>query len=147
MANRIVVGYDGSDASKGALDKAIELAKGDPDAEITVVCGQDRPPAWVTYRGTTVEAQTHIEEIEKEIAADLEEAAKVVSAAGIKVATTCTRDHPVDLLLNVAHEIGAGWIVVGAKGAGALHDVVMGSTTTKLLHQSDVSVVVVPVRK
>ncbi len=144
MANKIVVGYDGSDASKAALDKAVELAKCGPDTEITVVCGQDRPPTWVTYRGPTVEAEAHIAQIEKEIAADLEEAAKVVSAAGVKVATTCTRDHPVDLLLNVAHEIGAGWIVVGAKGAGALHDVVMGSTTTKLLHHSDIPVVVVP---
>jgi len=144
VASKIVVGYDGSDASKAALDKAVELAKCDPGAEITVVCGQDRPPAWVTYRGPTVEAQAYIEQIEKEIAADLEEAAKVVSDAGIKVATTCTRDRPVDLLLNVAHEIGASWIVVGAKGAGAVRDVVMGSTTMKLLHKSDIPVVVVP---
>jgi nucleotide-binding universal stress UspA family protein len=147
MAAQIVVGYDGSEAAKAALEKAVELAKC-AAAEITIVCGEDRPPSWigVTYRGVvSPEVETYWKEVRDQVAAELEEAAALVRDRGVKVATACTGEHPVDLLLKVAHEVGASWIVVGAKGAGMVHHVVMGSTTMKLLHHSDIPVVVVPV--
>jgi nucleotide-binding universal stress UspA family protein len=116
-------------------------------AEITIVCGEDRPPSWigVTYRGVvSSEVETYWKEIRDEVEAELEEAAARVRAKGVTVATVCNGEHPVDLLLNVAHEVGASWIVVGAKGAGTVHRMVAGSTTMKLLHHSDIPVVVVP---
>jgi nucleotide-binding universal stress UspA family protein len=90
------------------------------------------------------EVETYWKEIRDEVEAELEEAAAMVRANGVPVATVCTGEHPVDLLLNVAHEVGASWIVVGAKGVGTVHRMVMGSTTMKLLHHSDIPVVVVP---
>jgi len=81
-----------------------------------------------------------------QVARDMEEAVERVRKAGVRVSSACTRDHPVDLLLNVAHEIQADMIVVGAKGPGTVHDVALGSTAMKLLHHSDIPVVVVPPR-
>jgi len=144
MNGKVIVGYDGSEQAKAALAKAIELARAGDDGEVTIVCGQDRPPHWVTYRGPVVEMNAYLEELDKEIVKGLEEAAKTVSDAGVKVATTCTREHPVDLILKIADEVGAEAIVVGAKGSGSGHDVVMGSTTMKILHHSTIPVVVVP---
>jgi nucleotide-binding universal stress UspA family protein len=146
MASKIVVGYDGSDVAKAALDKAIELAKCG-DGEITIVCGEDRPPSWVglTYRGVvSPEMESYWKEVQAKIAAEIEEAAEHVRKADVKAVTACTSDHPVDLIIKVAEEIGASWIVVGSRGEGTGHRTVLGSNTMKLLHHSTVPVVVVP---
>ena len=134
MSHKIVVGYDGSDVAWAAIDKAVELASGGDHWEITVVCGEDRPADWSgqSFKGIPVAMEPWLKDWSREVAADMEEAVKRVSDAGVPVSSACTRDHPVDLILNVAHDIGAEMIVVGVKGTGAFHRVVLGSTTTKL---------------
>lgn len=150
MAHKIVVGYDGSETARAALDKAIELARRDDDGEITVVCGEDRPADWSsqTYKGGfAVKMEPWLKDWRDQVAKDTEEAVERVRTAGVAAASACTQDHPVDLLLKVAHDIGAEMIVVGAKDTGTLHDVVLGSTAMKLLHHSDIPVMVVPTPK
>jgi len=149
MAHKIIVGYDGSDMAKAALDKAIDFAGQSDGWEITVVCGEDRPADWSgqSFKGFGVNMEVWLKDWRAEVAADMEEAVERVRKAGIPAASACTQDQPVDLLLNVAHEIGAELIVVGAKGGGTVHDVVLGRTATKLLHHSDIPVVVVPPKR
>ena len=146
VSRAIVVGYDGSDQAKAALEAAIDLARCGAFGQIVIACGQERPPGWFgyTYRGPAVGQEQFWEDLEKQIVADLEEAAVTVRAAGINAATVCTREHPVDTLLTVARETGAGLIVVGAKGTSAVRDAVMGSTTMRLLHHARIPVLVVP---
>ena len=43
MADKIVVGYDGSEHAKRALQTAITWVRGLPDAEIIIMCSQERP--------------------------------------------------------------------------------------------------------
>jgi nucleotide-binding universal stress UspA family protein len=142
----IVVGYDGSDQAKAALEVAIGLARCGAFGQIVIACGQERPAGWFgyTYRGPAVGQEQFWEDLETQIVKDLEEAAATVRAAGINAATVCTREHPVDTLLTVARETGAGLIVVGAKGTSAMRDAVMGSTTMRLLHHAKIPVLVVP---
>lgn len=142
----IVVGYDGSAQAKGALGVAIELAAGRARSRIVVTCGRGRPPGWFgyTYRGPIVGQEEFYDHLAEEIANDVEEAARVVREAGVEAIAACTNEHPVDTLLTVARDTGASIIVVGAKGAGGLQDVVMGSTTMRLLHKSTTPVLVVP---
>ncbi|MGO8684262.1 MAG: universal stress protein [Thermoleophilia bacterium] len=146
----LVVGYDGSESAKVALTVAIEIASWAQASKIVIACGQGQPSFWsaFTYANWTpaVLPEGLIDELEAKIADDLEEAAERVRAAGIEATTACIREHPVDTVLRVARETHAALIVVGAKGAGALHDVVMGSTTMHLLHHSEIPVLVVPAR-
>jgi nucleotide-binding universal stress UspA family protein len=144
----IVVGYDGSEPAKEALAVAVDLARWAAGSKIMVVCGQDLSAFLVyTFRGPIVEEQEYLQELEERVIFELEEAAKTVREAGVEVATVCTGEHPVDTMLTVAKDTSASLIVVGAKGSGALHDVVMGSTTMRLLHHSPIPVVVVPAKK
>jgi nucleotide-binding universal stress UspA family protein len=146
MTIGIVVGYDGSEEADAAIDAAVVLAKA-CDAEITVVSGEERPAEWKhqTYKGMPLEVEEWIAAWQREAAEDLQRAAERIRSRGVAAVTTCcTRDHPVDLMLDTAARIGASLIVVGARGAGTLHDVVMGSNTMRLLHHSDVPVMVVP---
>lgn len=144
----IVVGYDGSEPAKEALAVAVDLARCSQGTTIMVACGQDRPgPAFgYTSRGPDIPQQAYLDELEQRVISELEEAAATVRKAGVDVATACTQEHPVDTLLTIAKDTGASMIVVGAKGSGALHDVVMGSTTMRLLHHSPIPVVVVPAK-
>ena len=148
MANTIVVGYDGSGAAKVALTQAIDLAKDLPDAEIIITCGHDRTPGWLGYEPlwkAAMEMEKLWDEMEARIAKDLEEAATTVRAAGVKAATACSRGNPAAIVVGVARDAGARFIVVGARGAGAGEaTTVLGSTTTELLHTAHIPVLVVP---
>jgi nucleotide-binding universal stress UspA family protein len=144
----IVVGYDGSKAAKAALAFAVEIARAMGDGEIIITCGHDRTPGWLGYEPlwkAAMEQEKLWDEMETRIAADLEEAAKTVRAAGLSAVTACSRGRPARIVTTVARDAGARMIVVGARGAGAGEDTtVLGSTTTELLRSSRVPVLVVP---
>ena len=63
------------------------------------------------------------------------------------VQTRVEEGRPVEILLQVAKESGATLIVVGSHGEGAMSAAFMGSTPLKLLHHSDLPVLVVPRHK
>jgi nucleotide-binding universal stress UspA family protein len=138
MAYSIVVGYDGSEHASKALDAAIEWAKAVPDGEIIITCAQDRNGPGVGFRGPEFGVEEMWDKLQKKIEGELEQAAARVKAAGVPVATACTPDRPDLTIINVARDAGARLIVVGAKGAGARKGqrTVLGSTTTKVLHEA-----------
>ncbi|MFA4965044.1 MAG: universal stress protein [Thermoleophilia bacterium] len=148
MSNTIIVGYDGSGASKAALNVAIDIVRGMPDGEIVIACGHDRRPGWLGYEPlwkSAMEMEKLWDAMETRIAVDLEAAAETVRAAGVKAVAACSRGNPSSVVTAVARETGARMIVVGARGAGKAESLtVLGSTTTELLHTANIPVVVVP---
>jgi nucleotide-binding universal stress UspA family protein len=138
MAYSIVVGYDGSEHAAKALDAAIEWAKAMPSGEIIVACAKGRSGPAVGFRGAEFGVEEMWDEIEKRVEAELSDAVARVKAAGVPVATACTPDRPDETIINVARDAGAKLIVVGVKGAGARagQRSVLGSTTTKVLHEA-----------
>lgn len=138
MAYTIVVGFDGSEHSRKALEAAIEWARVVPEGEIVVACSQERHGPGVGFRGPEIGVEEYWDELEKKVAADLEAAAGMVAEAGVKVATACTPDRPDVTIVNTARDTGASLIVVGTKGSGYREGqkTVLGSTTTKVLHEA-----------
>ncbi len=134
----IVVGYDGSEHSKKALDTAIDLAKMVPEGEIMIACAQERQGPAVGFRGPEFGTDEMWDELVDKIQKELHEAAERVRAAGIIAGTACTPDSPDVTIVNVARDTNARLIVVGIKGAGAREGQrsVLGSTTTKVLHEA-----------
>lgn len=152
MANRIVVGYDGSGAAKAALEAAVDIAKSMPDAEVVIACGHDRTPGYLGYNDRPIwEEAIRLDEVwehmEAKIQADLEEAANKVREAGVKASAACGRGRPAGVVAIVARDTDARMIVVGTRGSGGSEETtVLGSTTTELLHTAHVPVLVVPQR-
>jgi nucleotide-binding universal stress UspA family protein len=138
MAYKIIVGYDGSEQSSKALDQAIEWAKAVTDGEIIVACAQGRSGPAVGFRGPEFGVEEMWDELAKKIEAELMEAVERVRSAGVSVATACTPDRPDVTIIRIAQDSGARLIVVGSKGAGAREGerTVLGSTTTKVLHEA-----------
>ena len=138
MADKIVVGYDGSEHAKRALNTAIEWAKPTSDTEIIITCSQERPDPAIGFRGMDFGVEEMYEELVKRIEKDLAEAAGLCEKAGVRSATVCTADAPDEAIVKVAKEAGARLIVVGVKGVGARKGqrTRLGSVTNKVLQEA-----------
>jgi nucleotide-binding universal stress UspA family protein len=137
VAEKIVVGYDGSEHAKRALDAAITWAKRTPDGEIIIACSQERPDPAIGFRGLDMGVEEMYDELVKRIEAELTEAGKVCEEAGVRAATVCTADSPDEGMIKIAKDSGAQMIVVGVKGTGAKpgRRSQLGSTTMRLLQE------------
>jgi nucleotide-binding universal stress UspA family protein len=138
MAEKVVVGYDGSVHAKKALETAIDWAKRTPDSEIIITCSQDRPGPGIGFRGLDFGVEEMYEKLVERIEKELTEAAAMCEKAGVRAATVCTADAPDEAMVKVAKEAGAGMIIVGVKGAGGREGQKshVGSVTTKLLNEA-----------
>ena len=72
------------------------------------------------------------------------EAQQELEAAGVHATGEVIEGKAVDVLLETARENKAVAIVVGSHGEGAVSAAFLGSTALKLLHHSDIPVLVVP---
>jgi nucleotide-binding universal stress UspA family protein len=133
----IVVGYDGSDSSKVALARAVELAKSLGD-DVAVVFGYSPPGIW---GGEIAEHEEAIEEFGEKL---MEEARQQLQTGGVQAAYELVSKRGAEALLDVARQRDARMIVVGGAGEAPLKGVILGSTPYKLLHQTDRPVLVVP---
>jgi len=137
MASTLVLGYDGSDCAKAALQTAVESAKAFGD-RIVVAFGAGVYPIG--------EDSDHLRLVHKMGADWAEEALAAIRAAGVADAEAAVVDaRPAEALLRVAEERKARMIVVGTHGEHPLAGAVLGSVPHKLLHLSSVPVLVVPV--
>jgi len=134
---RIVVGYDGSDSGRAALERAKELAKGLGD-EIVLVFGYSPPGIW---GGEIAEHEEAIEEYGEKL---MGEARQQVQTDGVQVTYELVPKRGAEALLDVARQRDARMIVVGTSGEAPLKGAILGSTPYKLLHQSERPVLVVP---
>ncbi len=136
MASTIVLGYDGSDCAKAALETAVENAKAFGDG-IVVAFGAGVYPIG--------EDSDHLRLVRKMGADWADEALTAIRAAGVTDAETSVVDaRPAEALLKVAADRDARMIVVGTHGEHPLTGAVLGSVPHKLLHLSKVPVLVVP---
>jgi nucleotide-binding universal stress UspA family protein len=133
----LVVGYDGSDRGDAALDAALDLA-GPLGAEIVVVFGYAPPGIW---GGEIAEHKEAIEELGAGVVAKAKEHA---AKRGVEIETKLVAEKASEALIDVAEERGATMIVVGTYGETPLKGAILGSTSYKLLHLSEIPVLVVP---
>jgi len=135
----IVIGFDGSDCSKRALATGADLAEALGDT-LRIVFGY--APGGIG--GGEVRAQREaVEELGEGVIA---EAIKLLEARDPTPAhqTELIPLKPAEALIRAAVEHSARMIVVGTHGEGALRAALIGSTPYKLIHQTDVPVLVVP---
>jgi nucleotide-binding universal stress UspA family protein len=137
---RIVVGYDGSDCSRAALEEALQTARALGDS-VVVVFGYSPPGLW---GGEIVE---HEEAIEERGAKVLDEAKHQAEAAGTEVEVELVAKKASEAIVDVAEERDARMIVVGSYGDPPLKGMILGSTPNKLLHLAERPVLVVPAKR
>jgi nucleotide-binding universal stress UspA family protein len=141
MSESIVVGTDGSDTAKRAVEEAVRLAKA-LGAEVHVVS------AYEPLRGTRIvgapegAAKVWAPLPDALVEATVAEAAAAVRFAGVQVSTHVVRGDPADALLKVAAEVGASLIVIGSQGMhGAKR--VLGSVPNTVSHKARCNLMIV----
>ena len=137
MNGPIVLGYDGSASANAALEKTVELAKGQ-GAKVVVVFGYYITPLGGQGGEDVREA---LERVGKHALARAE---ADLGAADIEFETRLLAHKPADAILEVADEVGAGLIAVGTVGEGPITGAILGSVVLKLLHRSRIPMLVVP---
>jgi nucleotide-binding universal stress UspA family protein len=135
MPGTIVVGYDGSDGARAALDEALTLA-GEIGAQVHLVFAYEAPRIGGELRDLD-------EAIAERGAAVLKHGVDHAAARGTEVTTEYRKADHAEGLIAAADEQDARYIVVGSYGERPLKSVLVGSTPTRLLHLSERPVLVV----
>jgi nucleotide-binding universal stress UspA family protein len=150
MATTLVLGYDGSDCAKRALAHTAGIAKHLDDGEVFVVSAYEFSIGYVPMGMTdsplmiSAEYDQHVDMVRAYGEQQVAEAVKELEAAGVRAGGDVFEGRAVDVLLEQAREKNAAAIVVGSHGEGAMSAAFLGSTALKLLHHSDIPVLVVP---
>jgi nucleotide-binding universal stress UspA family protein len=147
-----VLAYDGSEPSERAIAVAGELLAGRPAVVVHAWHSQYR-------RGRTAAALARgpvdeVREIVKALDESLEEAANEIAAAGVEHARAAGLDatgeaHEADAgawrtVATAARSLNAAVIVSGTGGAGGALSALLGSTSSGLIHNAELPVLVVP---
>ena len=132
----LVVGYDGSDCARAALDTAIVVADAFGD-DIVVVFSYE-----VNRLGGEVEDYARV--LRERAAEVLAHAADQAAAKAVKVSTQIVEANPAQALVDAAAVQQARAIVVGTRGEHPLKGALVGSVPHRLLQISDVPVLIVP---
>lgn len=135
---RIVVGVDGSPASKAALRWAAYVAQ-EQDAALDVVVAWEFPPALVGV-GAMPPAYYPDVEAEKELTDAVDEVFGVSRPSALRLLVR--RGRAVDVLLQLAKD--AHLVVVGSRGRGAVTGALLGSVSARVAGHAPCPVLVVP---
>jgi nucleotide-binding universal stress UspA family protein len=136
MTSTVVLGYDGSDAARAALQYAGERSA--DGGHLFVVCVSEPPPAFLgdPYYQRVLDASLGH-------ARDLGEEARGLLPPGADVATELMQGSPSEAIVKVAQTRDADEIVVGSRGLGKVR-AALGSVSQDVLHLADRPVVVIP---
>jgi nucleotide-binding universal stress UspA family protein len=140
----IVVGTDGSDTAKQAVQQAVELASA-VGASIDLVSAYEPVPQYrlaVERRQAPEDLQWAINPRE-DVDATLESAASVAREAGVEASVYPRQGDPADAILDVAEEQEADLIVVGNRGMTGAKRFLLGSVPDKVSHHAPCSVLIV----
>jgi nucleotide-binding universal stress UspA family protein len=130
-----VVGYDGTDGARAALDAAVGLAVELCDTLVVVFAHQ------VSRLGG--EVRDYEQALLERGRGVLEEARGIAREAGVQVELVMRELSSAQALIEVADEHAARMIVVGSYGERPLKSALVGSTPTRLLHLAERTVLVV----
>ena len=136
---RIVVGYDGSDRARAALDVVRNTAA--PGAEVTVVYAHRIPPEMRSYEFF----QDLLEEVERGAREIVGTARAALEGSGLEVRCEAREGGAAEVIADIARREHADMIVMASRGLGRVRAAI-GSTVLELLQDAPCPVLVVPAR-
>lgn len=145
MFGSIVVGTDGSDTAREAVNQAIQLAQL-AGATLEVVSAYE-PVSNQRLKDEAAEAPRDLQwsiSPREDVDATLREVAEAATTAGVPTVNTFARQgDPADAILDVAEEQGSDLIIVGNKGMTGAKRFLLGSVPNKVSHHAPCSVLII----
>jgi len=135
---RILHANDGSKNAFEALAVALNLSKGN-GSELHMVSVEEIP-----YLPKTIEeVREDVRTDARRFQAVINRASAMAGARGVELHTHILAGHPVRDIIDLATDLRADLLIVGASGHSALYDRMIGSRADRLVHLSPCPVLVV----
>lgn len=132
---KIVVGYDGSDGGRRALERAATFGSGE-DQVLVVAAAEHHARTGVTEQG----AQLDPSEVQRRLS-DLEEAKRLLADRGVKAETLEGQGDAGAVILHASKD--ADLVIVGSRGLNPIQRLLLGSVSSKVVHRAECDVLVV----
>ncbi len=135
LTGRVVVGVDGSDHAKDALEWAINETRR-RGATLTVIHGYDLPVASELL--PFIDPARFADNAQEILDATLRDS----DSTGVDVTATVSASGPAGAVIDAA--AAADLVVVGSRGLNALGRLMLGSVATQVLHHAPCTVAIIP---
>jgi nucleotide-binding universal stress UspA family protein len=139
MFQRILVGYDGSEGSRAALERAIELAKA-LGAELTSISVEEHLPYYAASISEVKAAKEQVDEHFRELT---KQARDLAALSGVDMESLVQQGHEVERIVRTAREGRFDLLVIGYHGHSAIFDRVMGGTAHSIVRLAPCPVLLV----
>ena len=144
MSSTIVVGYDGSDSSKRAVDFAVKTAQAQGLALVVAHVLEWSPYSFLTPEEIEERHQRRGEELDRAETALIAPLMQSLSTSGIETRTVMKYGHIAEVLLKIARSEAASHIVIGRTGHSGLETRLFGSVAGSLAQAAPAPVTIVP---
>ncbi len=135
---KILVCFDGSEWSKRALEKAIEIAQ-KFGSQLTILSVVPK----VCFLEVGVDCATIESIFRAEVEGNLKTASKILEEKGVRGETLILEGSPADIIIDYAKDNSYSLIVIGSKGKDATERTLFGSVTQKVAANATQSVLIV----
>lgn len=144
MSEKFVVGFDGSDAAKRALDFAVDRAKALGGSVVVAHVLEWSPYSFLTPTELEERHKRRREELERAETALMKPVVDGLSSAGVSIESAIKYGNIAEQLGEIASEAGASQIVIGRNGHSGIGSRVFGSVAGSLVQIAPVATTVVP---
>lgn len=134
---RIVVGVDGSEISRAALQWAVDEARR-RNAAVEAIHALHQPFVY----GYAYLAEVETDEFAQEAQAILDKTIAAVDTTGVPVEARVVGGGPSQVLVEAAKD--ADLLVVGSRGRGGFSGLLLGSVSQQVAHHAPCPVVIIP---
>ncbi|WP_293604455.1 universal stress protein [Polaromonas sp. UBA4122] len=143
---KILIAVDGSEHSNRAIEAVEKMARSSPGLEAILVCVRTGAILEPLFSGdyTVATVQKLDADQENQQATVLNSAMDHAKAQGLKISES-VRTYGViaNEIVRIAKERQVDQIAMGTRGMGAVGSLLLGSVAQRVLHQSDVPVLLV----
>jgi nucleotide-binding universal stress UspA family protein len=138
----VLAPIDFSRISREVINEAITLARA-TDARLVLLSVVPPPTVFSAEFAESNAAAGATMEAERETEAQLRHLQRTLRDRGVTAHAIHRVGQPGATIVEQAERLGADYIVMGSHGHGAFYDLIVGSTTTRVLAQAQCPVIVV----
>jgi nucleotide-binding universal stress UspA family protein len=142
---KILVSIDLSEATPRVLQVTERVAR-QSSGEVRLLHVAEADPDFMGYEGGPDVVRDQVAKEFRDEHRSIQAHAATLREAGIKTSARLIQGAIVDTVFREAQRFEADLLVVGSHGFGALYDLLVGSVSRGILKDTDIPVLVVPIR-